>query len=370
MTSLWHSLPARSLALLLLAIFVIFLPAGLLMDVFSLGASPPAQLFALTAFCGFIAVGYFFVSNRQRRLLPLVVVIHIAGAILFTRLPYWRTGQLTGEALRGRLTFDVIAIGLAIAFGYACFMLVFKREGIRYFRAHAEIELAHGIHQLLVPRIEKRIGRFAFCGASLPSGEVGGDLVDLVEADGRWIGYIADVSGHGVASGVLMGMVKSAARMKLLSLAALPAFLDDLNDALVPIRKPGMFVTMACLRYDAESGLEFALAGHPPILHYEAATRAVEERSVAHLPVAMMEGSRFSAAPMPCATGDLFVLITDGLTEVFDADDAQLGLEPLKDTIRRGADLPLTELLDTLVATARAHGQQADDQTVLVVRYS
>jgi hypothetical protein len=69
---------------------------------------------------------------------------------------------------------------------------------------------------------------------SLPSGEVGGDLVDLVEVEGRWLGYLADVSGHGVGSGVLMGMVKSAARMKLLTLAALAALLDDLNDALVP----------------------------------------------------------------------------------------------------------------------------------------
>ena len=64
----------------------------------------------------------------------------------------------------------------------------------------AEIELAHEIHQLLVPRIDARIGRFEFCGASLPSGEVGGDLVDLVMVgDARWIGYIADVSGHGHA---------------------------------------------------------------------------------------------------------------------------------------------------------------------------
>src|SRR4029077_168918 len=122
--------------------------------------------------------------------------------------------------------------------------------GARYFRAHAEIELAHDIHNLLVPRIDARVGRFTFCGVSLPSGEVGGDLVDLVEVDQRWIGYIADVSGHGVGSGVLMGMVKSAARMKLLTLAPLAALLDDLNDALVPVRKPGMYVTMACLRYD------------------------------------------------------------------------------------------------------------------------
>jgi len=131
-----------------------------------------------------------------------------------------------------------------------------------------------------------------------------------------------------------------------------------------------MFVTMACLRYDEASGLEFALAGHLPLLRYEAASGAVEERSIANLPVAMFEGSRFASAPVPCEAGDLFVLITDGLSEVFDAADRQLGLDPLKDTIRRCAQLPLGELRDALVSTARAHGAQTDDQTVLVVRFS
>jgi serine phosphatase RsbU (regulator of sigma subunit) len=47
--------------------------------------------------------------------------------------------------------------------------------------------------------------------------------------------------------------------------------------------------------------------------------------------------------------GDLFVQMTDGLTGVFDAADQQLGLEPLKEAIRRGARLPLGDVLDALV---------------------
>jgi sigma-B regulation protein RsbU (phosphoserine phosphatase) len=166
-----------------------------------------------------------------------------------------------------------------------------------------------------------------------------------------------------------MGMVKSAVRMKLLTLAPLPALLDNLNDALVPVRKPGMYVTMACLRYDEASGLAFSLAGHLPLLHYQAATGIVEERSIAHVPVAMFEGSRYASAPVPCAPGDLFVPMTDGLVEVFDKDDRQLGLDPLKDTIQRNPSLPLGELFEALVARARAHGEQTDDQTVLLVRH-
>jgi sigma-B regulation protein RsbU (phosphoserine phosphatase) len=147
-------------------------------------------------------------------------------------------------------------------------------------------------------------------------------------------------------------------------------FLADVYSVGVPLRKPGMFVTMACLQYDGAGGLEFSLAGHLPVLHYQAATGTVEERSVAHVPIAMFEGSHYSSAPIPFAAGDLFVLLTDGLTEVFDKADRQLGLDPIKETIRLGARLPLEELLDAIVATARAFADQTDDQTMLLVRAS
>ena len=41
--------------------------------------------------------------------------------------------------MRGRLTFDALAIGASIIVAYIFFMRLFRREGTRYFRAHAEI---------------------------------------------------------------------------------------------------------------------------------------------------------------------------------------------------------------------------------------
>jgi len=37
---------------------------------------------------------------------------------------------------------------------------------------------------------------------SSPSGDVGGDLIDLAGDADKWVAYVADVSGHGVAPGV------------------------------------------------------------------------------------------------------------------------------------------------------------------------
>ena len=81
------------------------------------------------------------------------------------------------------------------------------REGSRYYKLHTELALARAIHRELVPPISRQIGEYEFRGVSIPSGEVGGDLVDLVDHDegSAWTAYVTDVSGHGVPSGVLMG---------------------------------------------------------------------------------------------------------------------------------------------------------------------
>src|SRR5438034_1104214 len=79
----------------------------------------------------------------------------------------------------------------SIAAGYALFIVLMSREGARFFKLKAEMDLATEIHKQLVPRIESAAAGFEFYGSSEPSGEVGGDLVDVVmtgtDADARWV---------------------------------------------------------------------------------------------------------------------------------------------------------------------------------------
>ena len=71
---------------------------------------------------------------------------------------------------------------------------------------------------------------------------------------------------------------------------------------------------------------------------------------------------------MTARSGDIYALVTDGLTEVFDANDAELGLDPIKETIRAHASRPLSEIAERIVDLSRGYGVQQDDQTVLLIR--
>ena len=269
--------------------------------------------------------------------------------------------------LQSRLTFDARCMLIAVAVGYSCFVYVFISEGRRYFRVRAEMDLAAEIHHILVPPIDTKIGEFEFYGRSIPSGEVGGDLIDVFPNNCGWIAYVADVSGHGVAPGVVMAMVKSAARMQISSGEKSSELLGRLNSVLLPIKKPDMFATFAYLAWDGER-LEYSLAGHPAILHYHAATKEISEVSCLNMPLGMFGEQSFDTASVHCAPDDLFLILTDGLLEVTNAKGEEFTLAGIKPVMLAHAVAPLDAIFNSIVDAVHRHGPAVDDQSMLLVR--
>jgi serine phosphatase RsbU (regulator of sigma subunit) len=81
----------------------------------------------------------------------------------------------------------------------------------------------------------------------------------------------------------------------------------------------------------------------------------------------VFDGTTFSSSSVDCRPGDLFALLTDGLIEVFDAERNELGFEWAKRVLRSNGNQPLSAIADRLLADARAHGSQLDDQTILLI---
>jgi serine phosphatase RsbU (regulator of sigma subunit) len=363
----WRSMPRASHAMFLGGVFAIFLPAGVLTDIPLLGGNPPGRLLASALLSGALAITYVIVIRRWRFWIIPVVAIHVLSVMFFDRLAGPAGPPLTGDALRARLSFDVSVSTLAIVIGFVLFSHLIRREGTRYVWAHAEITLASDIHRLLVPRIERRIGRFEFRGVSFASGAVGGDLLDVVESPSGWTGYVADVSGHGVAAGLMMGMTKSTVRTQLRGPGPLESLLETSNTVLFDLKAPTMFVTFAGIQ-GMGPALRFTVAGHLPILRCSTRSNTVEELSISHLPLAMFAETTYTSSELPCAAGDVFVILTDGLTEVFDRHDREFGLDRVKSLLSEHVRAPLATIEERLLGAVRAHGAQLDDQTLLLIR--
>lgn len=357
-----------------LATFFIFAPVGVLVGLIQARAWPPVPGLVMATIAGFISLGWAWTLQNLRRRWPAFVALNTLPFVvpeqlfrLLSSLGVFDPGAGLGEMPR-RIILAVIAV-VSVSVGFTLLVGFIRRQQQRSERLRTEIDLAQKIHATLVPPIALRTARFDVQGRSTASSEMGGDLIDAVLADGRVDLYLADVSGHGVGAGLVMGMVKSALRMRLEpGLAAdLPLLLRDLNRVVTEVSRPGIFVTFAAVRLDAD-GVHSALAGHLPVLHWRAADRTLHRLDNQSLPLGVDSGERFHAHLAAIASGDLLVLYTDGLTETQNPAGQLFGLDRLERAVARHADLELPALLDALLAEVAAFGPQTDDRTLLLAR--
>jgi serine phosphatase RsbU (regulator of sigma subunit) len=349
-------------------VFALFASIGFISLAFNSSYLSPLHIFFTVLISGGFSIGYAAVSLARR--FWLIPILGIVEGLVFSVAAnlYSKSPQLISPGSEFQKQLTILAIGsiLSVVVGNTLFVLFFAKQGAQLFRAQTEITLAGEIHRALVPAIEQRLSAFELYGASVPSGVVGGDLVDVVANSGKWTAYIADVSGHGVAAGVLMAMFKTAARTH--AGMAPEILLRDVNRTLYPLKTNNTFVTAGVLHYSGDGQLSLALAGHPPLLRYSRSTGEVEEYRPADMPVGILPEESFTAVPVACEPGDVLLLVTDGLTEVFDSGGQEMGFEPLKRGLAQWAALPLAELFTRLREVALKAGPQLDDQTALVVR--
>ena len=374
--SYWKTIPRRSVVGFLLGVFFIFSTMGFLNDIMELGRQPLPR-FVLTvlssgAFAMFYAGTGFALRQRfWKAFVPAFVLQFVVMNCLGRTFPGLPQPTPLGASeiahLHSRLTFDAIAGMCAVGLGYGCFVYVTITESRRYVRLYAEIVLAAEIHRALVPAIDVKIGDFEFYGRSLPSGEVGGDLIDLAGSEEHWVAYVADVSGHGVAPGVVMGMVKSAARMLLSSGDDAGHLLPRLNEVLFPLKKPDMFITFCFLAKDGDV-LRVGLAGHPAILHFSPETNAVTRSECPNIPLGILPSANFVSSEIQMEEGAVFALYTDGLLETMNAAGEEFGLKRLQVELQKLGKEPLDVIYRSLQESVARHGAQFDDQSLLVIR--
>jgi len=219
-----------------------------------------------------------------------------------------------------------------------------------------------------VPPLDLRTARLEIYGESRASSQVGGDLLDATERDGKTLLYVADVSGHGVAAGTLMSLTKGAMRARLLAGVPLSRLLGDLNRVLIDLSSPNMFVTFAGIRFGGSSPAELCLAGHLPILHFPRGSRRATQWPNESVPLGILADAHFEATSVPFDSGDVFAILTDGLTEVENDSGEELGVDGVERLIGQALDRSLEEIHRSVMAAVGEHGPQLDDQTLLLIR--
>ena len=366
----WRTLPTSSLFIFLTGVFCLFASLGFIFDSRNPQETTASELTINVVVRACFAVCWAFLGTRGmfKFMIPLAVVQVFAIVALHRAYINMPNLAMDAAALKDKLRVDTAGTFISVVCGYVLFLVFFQREGRRFFAAHTEIRLAAEIHRSLVPELSFKTSEFEFFGVSYPSGAVGGDLVDVIAANGSWFAYLADVSGHGVPAGVLMSLTKGAARMWLASGSDNSAPLSDMNRVLKPLLAPNMFVTFAYAAWNGGPDLAFSSAGHGPLLHYRASVGSIEQPSVSNLPLGILPDQVFISSTLRFERGDILAIVSDGFTETFDSANREFGIAGVEEVVQRAEGKELRDISAELRARVRRYGDQRDDQTILLVR--
>ncbi len=245
-------------------------------------------------------------------------------------------------------------------------------------RLAAEVEVVKKMQQMVLPKpLElESVTDLEIAGFMEPADEVGGDYYDILpNQSGIKIG-IGDVTGHGLESGIVMLMAQTAVRTLQESNQTDPVqFMDILNRTIyrnVQRINPYLYLTLSVLDY-AEGNLKI-MGQHEEIIVVRQSGE-VEKIDTINLgfPIGLEEEiSEFIAQEqVPLNSGDVVVLYTDGITEAFNLNQDEYGLERLCEQVKFNCEKSAREIKQAVIADVRRHiGKQKvfDDITLVVLK--
>ena len=250
-----------------------------------------------------------------------------------------------------------------------------KQENLRL---SAELEVTKQLQQMILPKQEEleKIEGLEIAGFMEPADEVGGDYYDVLQQNGSVKISIGDVTGHGLESGVVMLMAQTAVRTLQESHQTDPVqFLDILNRTIyrnIQRINPYKNLTLSVLDY-ADGTL--SVSGQHEEIIVVRATGQVERLDTNYLgfPLGLEEdiADFIAQEQVQLNSGDVVVLYTDGITEAFDINQEQYGLERLCEVVQRNSSLSAEEIRQAVIADVYKHiGSQKvfDDITLVVLK--
>ena len=233
-------------------------------------------------------------------------------------------------------------------------------------RMQKEIEIVGEIQKTLLSQNKKE--NFPIAGINIPAKVVSGDFYNFAEISSGVFGFgVADVSGKGIKSSLLMSKASSLYRCLSKTNFSAAELLNILNSEICETTSRGMFVTMLIGIYDSnKKELTLANAGHePPLIYSKNGNFSNFEE--AGPPLGIAPKFKFKETKINFSNSSMYIF-TDGITEIKDAEGKMLESQGFQNYIKKYQEVPNNERLNKIIEDIIKSGRiQKDDLTIVVV---
>lgn len=309
-------------------------------------------------------------SCRYKYIIPLRVKGKILGLILLGE-------KLSESRLKSNDLLFSNAISKQAAISIENFSLysdLAKQERIKQ-----ELEIAREIQLSSLPRKLPSIKGLDISGISIPALEVGGDYYDIFidKKDSNLItAIIGDVSGKGTSAALYMskiqGVVKTLQEFNL----GIRELMIKTNELIFNFLNSGSFITAFCVKFNiTQKEIQLTRAGHLPIYYYNSKLEKLEIITPKGIALGLNTGDLFNRnleeMKFNYNIDDVFVLVTDGITEARNATQKEYEEERLLNVIKKSIKLSSLEIRDNLIDDIKlftGRTTQFDDITILIIK--
>jgi hypothetical protein len=239
-------------------------------------------------------------------------------------------------------------------------------------RQKVELETARRIQTSILPELPPRLNGVELSHSYLPATEVGGDFYDVLALeDGRLAVAVGDVAGHGVSSGLVMSMAKSALAVQVSFNPDVEAVFQTLNRMVYQSARKRLLTTLCYALIDpAKRQMLFASAGHlfPYRISRSGEVYALESVSY---PLGVRDAIDVRVRAAELEAEDFLFLFSDGVVEArHNGSDELFGFERLERSLRRHSGGSVAELRRGVLEDLEQFvglGPREDDLTILVL---
>jgi serine phosphatase RsbU (regulator of sigma subunit) len=246
-------------------------------------------------------------------------------------------------------------------------------------RLEKEIEIAKEIQSNLLPRNAPEADGFSFGGLMVPARGIGGDYYDFILSPNRneLFVCIGDVSGKGVAAGLVMATVRTILHSLVRVKDSPWEILNDINNYLYSSYRDAItprFMSMILIRWNLISDeVEVSGAGHGNFYHYQLHSNTVRSIETGGVILGISPDiSKFkNETKLYFKAGDTILLYTDGVTEALNAYEKQYGELSLEESFRNHILLEPKKILENIYLDLKEfvkEQEQHDDITMVAVR--
>ena len=237
-----------------------------------------------------------------------------------------------------------------------------------------ELKFAKTIQEKMLPSEFKNVAGLNILTKCYIANSMGGDYFEVIdEIENRAFMGIFDVSGHGVASSLIVMMLK--AMLRTINFREI----KDSKDIFYYLQKnfndkiPGKhFVAGIFLVYDKKtSEINFTCGGNYLPLYYNSQENSIKEVGKPGFAIGFIKKPTYSSYTMPLNEGDKILMFTDGIIEAEDKDNNYYSKKRILEHYENNKNFSACFIKDvmykSLLDYIDGEENQNDDVTIMVV---